>query len=60
MAFKFTPVKIKSQKVLEANYKLCRSYIEKVVERGGDELFAPKIQNRVKWIEMGGFFFSIL
>ena len=43
-------------KVLEANSNACRSYIKKVVGVRGMELFAPKILNRVKWIEMGGFF----
>ena len=46
-------VEIKSQKVLEANSNVCRSYMEKLVVA---ELFAPKILNRVKRIEMGGFF----
>ena len=46
-------IKLKSQKVLEANSNVCRSYMEKLV---GGEVFVQKIFNRVKWIEMGGFF----
>ena len=34
-------VKIKSQKVLEANYNVCRSYIENVVG-GGVGAFCPE------------------
>ena len=48
-------VEIKSQKVLEASFNVCRSYMEKLVG-GGGELFATKILNRVTGIEMGGFF----
>ena len=48
-------VEIKSQKVLEASFNVCRSYMEKLVG-GGGELLATKILNRVTWIEMGGFF----
>ena len=43
-------VKIKSQKVLESNSNVCRSYMEKLV---GGELFAPKI---LKMNSVGGFF----
>ena len=53
-------VKIKSQKVLEANSNVCRSYMGKLVGEWKGSFFAPKIMNGLNELKWEDFFLTFI